>query len=106
MCANDNYYYFEISTKFDIFIYLYAFDMEVRPIDNTNISEWTLLYEKTKTCKGAPMHLRNKMSHSNYIEMVKSKNSREYKISFNIIKNDKGLLKMFQQKKLFCKLEM
>ena len=96
---NDNYYYFEISTKFDIFIYLYSFDMEVRPIDNTNISEWTLLYEKTKTCKGAPMHLRNKMSHSNYIEMVKSKNSREYKISFNIIKNDKGLLKMFQQKK-------
>ena len=98
--SNKNYYYFEITTKFDIFIYNYNFEMELRPIDNVNISEWTLLNEKTKVCKGAPMHLRSKMSHTHYVEVMKLANNRVHEIEFNIIKNDKGNTKMLPQKKV------
>ena len=88
-----NYYYVEICKKFNIFLYEYKLDLVTRPINNT-YSYWELLFQKTKTAAGVPFHLRNKMSHKDYNDTLISRNQNNSKIKYNIIKNDKGCVKM------------
>ena len=94
-----DYYYMEICKKFNIYLYRYEIDLELRPKSNI-YSYWDLLYQKSKTAAGIPFHLRNKMSHKDYYDTLISKNQNNSKIEYNIIKNDKGCIKMLPVKKV------
>ena len=72
---------------------------DVRPDDVINTNEWASELMKTKTNAGCPFFIQKRTNHKDYVKAYINRNRTQSSISYNIIKNDAGVIKCIPQKK-------
>ena len=98
----ENIFYFEINSSLNINIYKYALNYESRPIpDKKVMSDTELLILKSKTCAGVPEYKSGDITFHQYKSSLGKKRDELTKVTYKLMKNDKGVYKTVSTTKLF-----